>query len=373
MGMEFQSIISIISMAENSMNTFFDSLRKFRLPFFGSLGIYADLGTSTTRLAIKDKGIVLKEPTYLAFNSLSRSYIFCGREAKDIVGKTPEFLKIVRPMVGGIVSDFDAEVAIIRFFIEKSIYPYLRQFPLVKPTLSALAAYPVIATEIEQKAVEEVMLKAGCASVNMIERPLATAAGCGLDIFSHTPNLIVDLGGGITEISVVSGGGIVASKTIKHSGEHMDKLIGNYIYLKHGVTLGEATCERLKTELFTFEGENKMMVVRGKSLENGLPKSIKITSLDVKEALLTAFMAIVDAIKELVELSPPEIVDEIYERGILLTGQFASVKGLERFFKDEIKIETTSVKNYQDATINGLMLIDKLPGAAERLNTHRFS
>lgn len=345
------------------MPGFLDSLKNLHIPFLTNFKVYFDLGTSTTRIAVKDKGVVLREPTFLAFNSQSRDYIFFGNEAKNIMGKTPEFLKINRPIINGIVSDFDAEVAIVKKFIEKSVMPYTSTQFFIKPPMDALAVFPVIATEIEQKAVEEAVLKAQCSSATLIKKPLASAAGCNINIFSHKPNLILDMGGGLIEISIVSGGGIVTNKTLKNAGEHMDKLIANYIYLKHGVILGEATCEKLKVECFNFTGEEKINLVRGKSLENGLPKSIKVKTSDIREALLNNFMQIADAVKELIEVSPPEVVDEIFDSGMYMTGKLASIEGLDNFFKEEIKIEVNKTTHYTDAAIYGLTLLDKDPAS----------
>ncbi|MBI4004523.1 rod shape-determining protein [Candidatus Roizmanbacteria bacterium] len=343
------------------MSNFIELFKKIHIPFFSSFSIYFDLGTSTTRIAIKDKGIVLREPTYLGYNSRIREYIFFGKEAKTILGKTPEFIQISRPMVNGILSDFDAQVALIDFFVKKSVYPYFSKNKLLKPPLRGVSIIPPIATEIEYKAVEEALEKAGCSTVYLIEKPLATTAGCGFDIFSHQPHFVVDLGGGLFELSIVSGGGIVVQKTLKNAGDHMNKLIANYAYLKHGIILGEKSCEELKTNLLQFTGEEKSATVRGKSLETGLPKSIRMKSLDVKEALLTSFNQILDAVKELIEVSPPEIADEIFKNGVTFTGMMAATPGINEFFAQELKIPVHIANNYADATIHGLMILDKSP------------
>ncbi|MFA5136822.1 MAG: rod shape-determining protein [Patescibacteria group bacterium] len=352
------------------MTSLFDTLRNISLPFFTGFKVYFDLGTTTTRIAIKDKGIVLKEPSFLAYNTEVKDYIFFGTEAKNIMGKTPEFLKIIRPIISGIVSDFDAEVALIKKFIERSVSPYLQSRIFIQPPLEALAVFPVITTEIEQKAVEEAILKAQCNSVTLIKKPLASAAGCDINIFSHKPNLILDMGGGLIEISIISGGGIVTNKTLKNAGEHMDKLIANYVYLKHGVVLGEATCERLKLECFNFTGEEKIQLVRGKSLENGLPKSVKIKTSDVREALYNNFIQITDAIKELIELSPPEVVDEVFDTGIFLTGKLAAIEGLDTFLNQEVKIEVNKTPHFSDAAIYGLAVLDKEKGVVQKIASY---
>lgn len=353
------------------MLKFIEFFKKVQIPFFSSLHVYFDLGTTTTRIAIRDKGIVLREPTYLGYNTRIKEYIFFGHEAKTIVGKTPDFIRMVRPMVNGILSDFDAEVALIEFFVKKAVYPYFSQSRLIKPTLKALSHVPSIATEIEHKAVEEALGKAGCAAAYIIEKSLATTAGCGFDIFSHHPHFVIDLGGGLIELSIVSGGGIVIQKTLKNAGEHMNKLIANYAYLKHGMVLGERTCEDLKINLLRFTGEEKTVMVRGKSLETGLPKSVRMKTSDVKEALLTPFNQIIDAAKELVELSPPEIADEIFKGGITLTGGMAAIEGIDHFFSEELKFPIIIAEHYADATIHGLMRLDKNQDALFKLFGYR--
>lgn len=343
------------------MFNFTKYFKNIHVPFISSMRLYFDLGTDTTRIAIKDKGVVLKEPSYLGYNSRIKEYIFFGVEAKTIMGKTPEFIKIIRPLSNGVLSDFDAEVALLAEFIEKSIFPYISQNILLKPTFHALTCVPTIATEIEQKAIEESLLKVGCNNVLLIEKALATAAGCGFDIFSHSPHLVIDLGAGLIELSIVSGGGLVAQKTLKNAGEHMNKLIGNYMYLKHGIVLGERTNEELKTVLLNFENHEEISTVRGKSLETGLPKSVRVKTSDIKEALLNNFNHIVDSTKELIEVSPPEIADEIFNNGITLTGGMAKIKGIDKFISRELKIDTYIAEHSTDATVYGLMQLDKNP------------
>lgn len=351
-----------------SLKSILNNINNFNIPFFSSLQLYVDIGTSVTRIAIKEKGIVLKEPSYLTINTRNKDYLFYGSEAKEIVGKTPEYLKIVKPIINGIISDFDAEVALIKYFIEKSVIHYLHNNHIFKPTLKVLASCPLVATEIELKAVQEVFLKAGCASVDLIEKPLATASGCGLHILSHKPNLIVDLGGGLVEISIVSGGGIVSSRSLKIAGESMDKIIANYIHLKHGIILGESTTEKLKITTLNFGGAEEIALIRGKSLETGLPKSLKIKTSEIKESLLTTFSQIIEAIKELIEAAPPEVVDEIYNNGILLTGGLSQINGIDKYFSEELKIACITNHHYGDTTINGLIHLGKNKSIIQRLN-----
>lgn len=320
---------------------------------FANFEVYFDLGTSVTKIAIKDKGLILREASYLGLNLKSKEYLFFGDEAKSILGKTPDFIKMIRPVVSGVISDFDAEVALINRFLEKSVNLYFSS-SWVKPSLRGIAVTPTIATEIEQKAVQEALYKAGLSQVYVIEKAMATAAGCGVNVFSHQPNLIADLGGGLIELSVIGSGGIIAQRTLKQAGDHMNKIIYNYIYLKYGVILGESTCEELKKTLLNFNMEEKTATIRGKSLESGLPKTVRVKSSDIKEALLTVFNQVIDSIKELIESSAPEIVDEILKRGIILTGGLSKIPGLDKFIAQEIKIDVTTAPGLEYATINGL-------------------
>jgi len=329
---------------------------KIKFPFFSDFEIYFDLGTSTTKIAIKNRGVILREPTFLGYNSKVKEYLFFGEEAKSILGKTPDFIKIIRPVVNGVISDFDAQVALLNKFLERSVYLYFSN-RLLKPSLRAVASVPPNATEIEQKAVEEALYKIGISQVFLIEKPLATASGCSLNIFSHSPNLIADLGGGLIELSIVGSGGIIAHRALKNAGDHMNKIIYNYIYLKYGVILGEASCEELKINLLNFTGQDKTVTIRGKSLETGLPKTVRIKSGDIKESLLTSFNQIVDTIKELIESSAPEIVDEVLKRGIILTGGLSKIPGLDQFIANEIKMDVYTDPKYEYATINGIMKI----------------
>ena len=331
-----------------------EKLRKIKLPFISNFEVYFDLGTTITKIAIRDKGLILREASFLGYNSRMKENLFFGDEAKSILGKTPDFIKIIRPVVSGVISDFDAEVALLKRFLERSAYLYFNN-NFIKPSLRGIAIVPTIATEIEQKAVDEALLKAGLSQVYLIEKPLATAAGCGLNIFSHHPNLIADLGGGLIELSIVGSGGIISQKTLKNAGDHMNRVVYNYIYLKYGIILGETSCEELKISLLNFNNEEKVATIRGKSLETGLPKTVRVKSSDIKEALLTNFNQIIDSIKELFESSAPEIVDEVLKGGIILTGGMSKIPGLDKFIANEIKIDVSANPENEFATINGLM------------------
>jgi rod shape-determining protein MreB len=341
------------------MFNFIENLKKIQSSFLSSLDVVFDFGTAFTRIGIKDRGVILRQPTILGLNSKNKDYIFYGYEAKKVIGKTPEFVKIIRPVVNGIISNFDAQLALISYFITTSLAHYLSGYKIIKPLLNATVAVPFTATEIEKKAVEEILYKLNFNQVYLIEKPVANTGGVGFNPLSHQPTLTVDLGGGLIEAGIVSGGGIVSNKILKTAGDSFNQTIANYIYLKHGLILGETTCETVKQSLLNFKGEEKTITVRGKSLENGLPKSIRLKSEEIKEALFSVITQIIDLIKELIEISPPEVVDEIYTQGIFLCGGLANIPGIDQFIAKEIKIAVHIPEHPSDTTINGLLSIVK--------------
>lgn len=339
------------------MFNFIQNLKKIQSSFLSSFDVAFDFGTSNTRIAIKDRGIILRQPSILGLNSKTKDYIFYGDEAKKVIGKTPDFIKIIKPVVNGIISNFDAHLVLVQYFISTSLNHYLSSYKIIRPSLRAVVAVPYLATEIEKKAVEEILYKLNFTNVYLIEKPVADASGAGFNPLSHQPTLIIDLGGGLIEAAIVSGGGIVTEKIMKNAGDSFNQIIANYIYLKHGLILGESTCELVKQSLLNFKSEEKVITVRGKSLENGLPKSIRLKSGEVKEALFTVISQIIDMIKELIEISPPEVVDEIYDQGIFLCGGLANVVGIDQFISKEIKISVNITEHPSDITINGLLRI----------------
>ena len=319
------------------------------------MNVYIDLGTSTTRIAIENKGVLIREPTVIGYNKKMKESIFFGTEAKRVTGKVPDFISIEQPVRDSIIVNFDMAVELVKHFLDLAITPYRSKHALLKPTIHTSAAVPTVASEIEQRAVEEVLFKVGARKVSLFERSLVTALGCGHNVFLHEPVGVIDMGGGTVDIAIISGGGVVQQKTLKTAGEHMNKLINNYLYLKHGIVLGDGTIEEMKLSLFQLEGEEKTETVRGKSLETGLPKKIKVRSSEVKEALLPCLNHITDAIKELVELSPPEVVNALYKDGITLTGGVSHAPGIAGFFEEELKLPAAIAINPDTSTINGLL------------------
>ena len=322
------------------------NFKNFLKPFTSDIGI--DLGTANTLVWVRGKGIVIREPSVVAIHRRTKKVIAIGTEAKRMVGKTPESIVTIKPLKGGVISDFDATAAMISKFLSQ-IHDSGSSMPIALSRPRIVIGIPSSVTEVERRAVWEAALSAGAREAFLIEEPMAAAIGEGISVFAPTGKMVVDIGGGTTEIAVISLGGIVVSRSLKIAGDEMDRAVGHYIRLKHGVLLGEKTIEELKIKLGSAferkkakEGDEKniekMAVVRGRDIETGLPKSLRITEIEVREALAPILAKIVDSIAQVLEESPPELTSDILEHGILLTGGGSILPGLENLIIERTHI-----------------------------------
>lgn len=328
------------------------SRRLFRF-FSHDIGI--DLGTANTLVWVRGKGIMIREPSVIAIHKKTKKVIALGTEAKKMLGKTPESIITIRPLRSGVISDFDATSAMISRFIS-DVHSVGSPLPLALSRPRVVIGIPSSVTEVQRRAVWEAALSAGAREAYLIEEPMAAAIGDGVSIFAPTGKMVVDVGGGTTEIAVISLGGIVVSRSLKIAGDDMDEAIGHYIRLRHSLLLGERTIEDLKIKLGSaYERgskktkktdkdldkkpeENKMAVVRGRDLETGLPKSIRVTDDEVREALAPVVAKIVEAVADVLEEAPPELTSDILENGILLTGGGSLLYGFDKLIVDRTKI-----------------------------------
>lgn len=347
---------------QTTNETIVTKLRSFFQSIITQTSVAIDLGTSMTRMAIIGKGIVLKEATYIGQHSQQGTYLFYGDEARLMYGKTPQFIQVIKPLEGGILSDFDGCVALLEHFMQKAILPYYKNASLIKPGMKAFIAIPSSATEVEQKATKEAFRKVGFTSVHLTLKPYAFASGARGSIFHHMPLFVADISAGLTEIAVVISGGIVSSKTITMGGNYMDRQLQHYLQLKYGVVIGEQTTSLLKDRLLNLQGTNDSQTARGKSLETGLPKSLKVTASDVREATATSINHIVDAVREVIESIPPELVDGVVQKGLVLTGGLSQVPGIADYISKEIKIPVSVAEHPEMATINGLIRLARQKG-----------
>lgn len=320
---------------------------------FFSHDIGIDLGTANTLVFVKGKGIVIREPSVVAMHKKTKQVIAIGTEAKKMVGKTPQQIVTIRPLKGGVISDFDATEAMISYYI-KEVHAYGGILQKLWPRPRVVIGIPSAVTEVERRAVWEAALSSGAREAYLIEEPMAAAIGEGISVFSSTGLMVVDIGGGTTEVAIISLGGIVVSRSLKLAGDEMDQAILHYIRLRHGLLLGERTAEDLKISIGsayqrpanrksqianrkgeedkgkTEEKQERMAIVRGRDIETGLPRSIRIPESEVREALSPVINQIIEGIAEVLEEAPPELISDILEHGILLTGGGAMLKGIDQ-------------------------------------------
>lgn len=316
-------------------------LNKFFSFFSQDIGI--DLGTANTLVWVRDKGIVIREPSIVAIHKKSKKVIAIGSEAKKMLGKTPATIITVRPLKGGVISDFDATEAMIAHYIQQ-VHQFGSYLPRILARPRVVIGIPSAVTEVERRAVWEAALSSGAREAFLIEEPMAAAIGENISVFQSTGVMVVDVGGGTTEIAIISLGGIVVSKSLKLAGDDMDQAILHYIRLRHGLLIGEKTAEDMKIKIGSAyelrvrskgagvksKVEEKMAIVRGRDLETGLPRSIRISESEIREALSPIITQIIEGIADVIEESPPELLGDILERGILLTGGGANLSGLDQ-------------------------------------------
>lgn len=318
-----------------------------------NLGI--DLGTDNTRIMVEDKGLVVDEPTLVARQKKKGGEILAvGKRAKSMVGKEPRQIEVVAPIRAGVIADFDAALGLMNRFLSRVREIPGKWWPLLGPEV--VVAVPSGATEVERRAVKAIMVKSGAREVFLIEKPMAAAIGMELPVEEPGGILLVDLGGGTVEMAVISLGGIVLNRCLKFGGNQMDEAIVNYLRLKYGILIGQATAEKIKNELGVVhhqKKEGKKMIVRGRDLESGLPKSIRVEEGEVMEALMPVVQKILKQLGELLEEMPAELTNDVLKRGICLTGGGANLRGWERLVSEETKMPAWRPENPLTSVVKG--------------------
>lgn len=298
--------------------------------FSKDMGI--DLGTANTLIYIKNKGIVLREPSVVAIkNDSTRQPLAVGEEAKQMIGRTPGNIIAIRPLKDGVIADFDITQTMLKYFIRK----VFNKSSFVRPRI--VVCYPSGVTQVERNAIEEATYQAGAKNVYLLPEPMAAAIGAGLPVEEPTGSMVVDIGGGTTDVAIISLGGIVTSKSLRIAGDEMDQAIVSYIKREYSLMIGERTAEQIKVEIgsaYPRETE-KTMEIRGRDLVTGLPKILTITSSEIRQALSEPVNAIIDAIKSTLEKTPPELSADIMDKGIMLTGGGALLDGFDKLIKKE--------------------------------------
>ena len=306
---------------------------------FVSHDVGIDLGTVNTLVLVRGKGIVIREPSVVAIHKKSKQVLAIGKEAKRMLGRTPLAIEAIRPLRDGVISDFDTTEAMLRHFIQK-VHSSSNWRSIKIPRPRVVVGIPSGVTEVERRAVQDAALSAGARVCYLIEEPMAAAIGAGLPIEEPEGNLIVDIGGGTTEIAVISLGGAVIIKSLRIAGDELDLDIVNYMKMRYGLLIGEKTAENLKVEIGSAMPlkTEKEAVVRGRDLQTGLPKSIKISSEQIREAMMGTINQMIGAIVEVLEETPPELISDILERGLVLTGGGSLLRGLDKKIAEETKM-----------------------------------
>lgn len=334
--------------------------------FARDIGI--DLGTANTLIYVKGRGIVLREPSVVAINRYTKDVLAVGNEAKEMVGRTPDSIIAVRPLSEGVISDFAMTYKMIKFFLKK----VLKGNIFAKPRV--VACVPAGVTEVEKRAVEDAVLQSGAKEVYIVEESMASAVGAGLQIIDAFGNMVLDIGGGTSEVAVISLGAIVTAKSVRIAGDAFDSAIANYIKKNHNLNIGDRTAEAVKIRIgsvYECPGMEDAVDVRGRDLISGLPRNIEITALEVREALEEPIKHIVDAVKETLENTPPELAADIVGKGITLTGGGALLRGLDTLLAKETMLPVKAAENALDCVAMGAGLLLEEIDVLKMLNNDR--
>lgn len=341
--------------------------------FSHDIGI--DLGTANTLVHVQGKGIVVREPSIVARHKKTKEIIAIGTEAKKMLGKTPASIETIRPLRGGVIADFDATAAMIAHYI-KEVHEVEKFFPSALIHPKVVIGIPSAVTEVQRRAVWEAALSAGAREAFLIEEPMAAAIGAGVSVFAPTGMMVVDVGGGTTEVAVISLGGIVVSRSLRFAGDDMDQAILHYVRLRHGLLLGEKTAEDVKIKIGSAyetksrsprgeagksetrnskseKEEQLVMIVRGRDIETGLPKSLRLSETDVREALSPVVSEIIEGIADVIEETPPELTADVLEHGILLTGGGAQLAGLDSLIMERTHIPVIVAEDPLTTVVRG--------------------
>ena len=320
--------------------------------FFGSgkdMGI--DLGTANTLVFVKGKGIVLREPSVVAINNITKKPLAVGSEAKLMIGRTPGNIVAIRPLKDGVIADFDTAQTMMKKLIEKVSTKNAFKSPRI------IVCYPSGVTEVEKRAIEEATKLAGAREVILMEEPMAAAIGAGLPVSEPTGSMIVDIGGGTTEVAIISLGGIVTSKSLRIAGDELDQAIISYIKKEFNLMVGERTAEQVKIEIGSAykldDEEEQIMEIKGRDMITGLPKIVEISEVQIREALKEPVYSIIESIKTTLEKTPPELAADIMEKGIMLAGGGALLKGLDVLINRETNMPVHIAEAPLDCVVMG--------------------
>jgi len=345
-------------------------------PFSAFLGLFSrdigiDLGTATTLVMVQGQGVVIHEPSVVAIDKDTRKVLAIGAEAKEMVGRTPGNIVAIRPLRDGVISDFDITERMLHYFIHK-VHPRKR---LMRPSPRVVIGIPSGVTEVEKRAVHDAALSAGAREAYLVEEPMAAALGAGLPVSDSVGSMVVDVGGGTTEVAVISLGGIVVSRSIRVAGDEMDEEIIQYARQRYNLLIGERMAERTKIAIGSAYPlpEEQIITIRGRNLITGLPDAVEMSSVEVREALSGPVNVIVEAVKAALDETPPELVADLMEQGIVLAGGSSLLQGLPDRLSEETRMHVfraddpvTCVVRGAGAIVNDLDRYHKVLASTQR-------
>lgn len=333
----------------------------------GFIGI--DLGTANTLVCTPEKGVIIREPSYVAYNIKTEEIIAIGHEAKKLVGKTGAGISVVRPLRDGVISDFELTLAMLSHFVRQAMNKSLFARPKV------VVCIPYGVSQVEYSALENALFEVGVGGVAIVEEPVAAAIGAGLPFKTPVGNMIVDIGGGTTEVAVVTAGGLAVSKSLRIAGDELDEAIMEYIRKKFNVVIGTVTAEEIKKEIGSAhkDADLGMLEVRGRNLITGLPSVFNIYSSEVRVAMTPVLNKIVDVIKETLEVTPPELCADIHTSGITISGGGALLTGLSQLVSQKTKLDVYVAKRPLDCVVDGIHKIMSKEGfeSVLKMSSHR--
>lgn len=321
--------------------------------FSNDIGI--DLGTANTLIFVRGKGIVLSEPSIVAVDRATNKVLAVGKEAKEMIGKTPEHIQVIRPLKDGVIADFDTTQSMLKYFIQK-VHTNFPLISIINPRPRVVIGVPSGITTVEKRAVIDAARQAGAREVYLIAEPMAAAIGAGLPIDAPGGNMIVDIGGGTSEIAVISLSGLVISSSIRVAGDEMSEAIINHLKRNNHILIGEQTAENIKINLgsvYPSDRDTKTMEIRGRDM-TGMPRSIVISGKEIREALEDVVIQIINAVKSTLEKTPPELAADIVERGIVLAGGGSMIYGLDKRLRDETNLPVVYCEDPLTAVARGI-------------------
>ncbi len=324
-----------------------------------TLDVGIDLGTANTVVHVRGKGVVIKQPSVVARQMKSKEILAIGDEAKKMLGKNPANIEVVRPLRDGVIADFDAAEAMLKHYIVE-VHEYYKGLGMKIPRPRVAIGIPSGVTEVERRAVQEAALSAGARAAFLVEEPMAAAIGAGLQVQKPEGHMVCDIGGGTSEIGVISLGGLVLNRSLRVAGDELTESIMNYVRLKYNMLLGESTAEEVKIAVGSAyplkrekEGNPLQVVVRGRSLDNGLPKSLKLDSVEIREAMMPVINQILSEIHLIIEETPPDLVSDILEKGLVMAGGGALIRNIDKLISEQTGMPVWVTENPLEAVVRG--------------------